>query len=102
VPRVQEVTADDVRQALLEPIETIVAAVRQAFDTLSPELVSDIADGGLTLTGGGALLHGLVSYMGDALGFPVRLAADPMTCVALGSGGALTEAALCQQVTMRL
>jgi rod shape-determining protein MreB len=101
-PRLQEVTAHDIRQVLLEPVDTMLAAIRQAFDTLSPELVADIADGGLTLTGGGALLHGLGPYMSDALGFPVRLATEPMACVALGAGGALTETALCQQVTMHL
>jgi rod shape-determining protein MreB len=101
-PRIQEVTAHDISQALRDPVEAILAAIRQAFDTLSPELVADIADGGLTLTGGGALLHGLVPYMSDALGLPVRLAAAPMACVALGSAGALTETALRRQVTMRL
>jgi rod shape-determining protein MreB len=101
-PRAHEIVSDDVRAALLDPIDAIIASVREAFDTTPPELVSDIIDSGLTLTGGGGLLHGLVPYIHEALGLPVRLAPDPMACVALGAGQALGHSDLRQQVAMCL
>jgi rod shape-determining protein MreB len=101
-PQARDVNADDVRIALLDPLETIIVSIQEAFETTPPELVADIIDTGLTLTGGGALLQGLVPYMRGALGLPVHLASNPMTCVALGAGCVLEKADLRQQVAMRL
>jgi rod shape-determining protein MreB len=100
-PRTQEIFSDDVRAALLDPIETIIVSIQEAFETTPPELVADIAENGLTLTGGGALLDGLVPYLRGELGFPVHLAAEPMACIALGAGYALEETGLRQQLTIR-
>jgi rod shape-determining protein MreB len=102
LPRRQQVTADAVYEVLLEPVDAMLSAIRHTFDTLSPELATDIAESGITLTGGGALLHGLVPYMRRALEVPVHLAPEPMACVARGSGGALSEVALSRQVMVPL
>lgn len=101
-PRADCVVSDDIRSVLLDPIEAIMMSIQEAFEGIPPELVVDIIDSGLTLTGGGALLQGLVPYMCEGLGLPVHLASDPMTCVVLGAGHVLAHPDLRQQVTMRL
>ena len=75
--------------ALSEPVGQIVDAVKMALEATPPELASDIADKGIMLTGGGALLRGLDAEIRDHTGLPVTVADDPLSCVALGCGKVL-------------
>lgn len=89
IPVSFEVTNTEIRKALQEPLATIVAAVRTALEQTPPELASDIAENGLVLTGGGALLEGLDKLINQETNLPIRIADDPLTCVARGGGAAL-------------
>ena len=89
IPVSFEVTNTEIRSALQEPLATIVAAVRTALEQTPPELASDIAENGLVLTGGGALLEGLDKLIHQETNLPIRIADDPLTCVARGGGVAL-------------
>ncbi|MEV0260806.1 rod shape-determining protein [Streptomyces sp. NPDC050617] len=86
LPKTLELTADEVRHALVEPVDTIVAAVRQTLDETPPELAGDIMDRGIVLTGGGALLRGLDVRLSKELDIPVLVADEPLDCVAVGTG----------------
>ncbi|MFD3870777.1 rod shape-determining protein [Streptomyces sp. NPDC058623] len=86
MPKTLELTAQDVRAALDEPIEAIIAAVRTTLEECPPELSGDVMEHGIVLTGGGALLPGLDPRIAAATGIPVFVADDPLDCVALGSG----------------
>ena len=85
VPRKAIVTSEEIRDALQEPVEAILACVKGVIERCDPELVADLADNGLVLTGGGALLSGLDKLMNEQLGVPVRIADDPLTTVARGT-----------------
>jgi rod shape-determining protein MreB len=78
-----------VLEALTEPLNAIVSAVKQALEQTPPELGSDIAEKGMVLTGGGALLRDLDRLLMEETGLPVIVADDPLTCVVRGSGMAL-------------
>ncbi|MFD5000499.1 rod shape-determining protein [Streptomyces buecherae] len=86
LPKTLELTADEVRHALSEPVEAIVSAVRQTLDETPPELAGDIMDRGIVLTGGGALLRGLDTRLSQELDIPVLVADEPLDCVAVGTG----------------
>lgn len=85
IPRKATITSEEVREALREPLETILNCVKNAIEHCDPELVADLSDTGLVLTGGGALLRGLDLLMREQLGIPVRVADDPLTTVARGT-----------------
>ncbi|KAA0443099.1 MAG: rod shape-determining protein [Candidatus Thioglobus sp.] len=89
IPVSFEVTNTEIRSALQEPMATIVSSIRVALEQTPPELSSDIAENGLVLTGGGALLDGLDKLISKETNLPVRIADDPLTCVARGGGIAL-------------
>jgi rod shape-determining protein MreB len=89
VPREVRVTEKQGAEALNEPASQIVEAVKVALEATPPELASDIADKGIMLTGGGALLRGMDTWISDATGLPVTVADDPLSCVALGCGKVL-------------
>jgi rod shape-determining protein MreB len=91
LPKAIKITSDEVRKALDEPISQIIAAVRDTLDRTPPELAGDLMERGMTLAGGGALLHGMAERMSDECQMPARLAESPLTCVAIGSGQALEE-----------
>ena len=78
-------------QALTEPLNTIVGAVKSALEQTPPELGADIAEKGMVLTGGGALLRDLDRLLVEETGLPVIVAEDPLTCVVRGCGRALEE-----------
>lgn len=86
-----EITEAQVADALRESVAQIVGAVRHALEQTPPELAADIIDEGITLTGGGALLSRLDEALHDATGLPVKVADDPLTCVARGAGLALED-----------
>jgi len=99
LPKTLTLTSQEVREALLEPIATIVDAVRVALERCPPELSADLVDRGLVLAGGGALLRGLDRLLADETGLPVHIAEDPLSAVAEGAGRALSEIKFLRQVT---
>jgi rod shape-determining protein MreB and related proteins len=84
LPRKATVTSEEVRQALGEPLEKIVEALRQTLDQCPPEMAADLVEGGLVLCGGGALLRRLDRFLNEHTGLPVRLAPEPTTAVVEG------------------
>jgi rod shape-determining protein MreB len=89
VPREVRISEKQVADAVAEPVAQIVEAVKVALEATPPELAADIADKGIMLTGGGALLRGLDLEIRDHTGLPVTVADDPLSCVALGCGKVL-------------
>jgi rod shape-determining protein MreB len=89
IPVSFEITNTEILGALQEPLKTILSSVRTALEKTPPELSSDIAENGLVLTGGGALLDGFDKLINQETNLPVRVADDPLTCVARGGGVAL-------------
>ena len=85
IPRKAVVTSEEIREALREPVTAILNCVKHCIEQCKPELVGDIVDHGMVLTGGGALLRGLDQLMNEQLGIPVRVADDPLTTVARGT-----------------
>jgi rod shape-determining protein MreB len=100
VPKTQEINSDEMREALTEPINAIVEAVRNALERTPPELAADIVDKGIVLAGGGALLRNLDLLLREETGLPVVIAEDPLSCVVLGSGRVLDELELLRQVAV--
>lgn len=86
LPKTIEVTSEETEDALREPTSQIVEAVHSVLEKTPPELAADVADRGIILTGGGALLRGLEELMEDRTGINTMTAEDPMTCVAVGTG----------------
>ena len=89
VPRSFTISSNEILEALTEPLNSIVSAVKSALEQTPPELGADIADKGMVLTGGGALLRDMDRLLMEETGLPVILADDPLTCVVRGSGRAL-------------
>jgi rod shape-determining protein MreB len=89
VPRSFTLNSDEILEALQEPLNLIVHAVKSALEQSPPELASDIAESGIVLTGGGALLRDIDRLISRETGLPVIIAEDPLTCVARGGGKAL-------------
>ena len=85
VPRKAVITSEEVREALQEPLERIVDCIRGTIENCQPELVADLADTGLVLAGGGALLRGIDRLLNQRLGIPVRVAESPRTTVTRGA-----------------
>jgi rod shape-determining protein MreB len=89
IPKTIKISSVQIREALSEPVESIVEAVRQALEQTPPELASDILDRGIIVTGGGALLKGLDKRLRHETNLAVIVADDPLTCVARGTGKVL-------------
>ena len=85
LPRKTEVTSEEIREALQEPIRAIVDAVKRTLERAAPELAADLVDNGICLVGGGALLRGLDIVLNRDTGLDVTIAEDPLTCVARGT-----------------
>lgn len=91
VPKSINLSSVQIREALTEPIESIVEAVRHALEQTPPELASDILERGIVLTGGGALLRGMDKRLREETNLPVYTADDPLTCVVRGTGKVLED-----------
>ena len=89
LPRTMTVTSDEIRQAVLEPVRAIVDLVKRTLEETPPELAADLVDRGLVVAGGGSLLRGITELIHKETDIPVRRAADPLRCVALGTGKCL-------------
>ena len=89
VPRSFTLNSDEILESLQDPLSSIVQAVKSALEQSPPELAADIAESGIVLTGGGALLRDLDRLISEETGLPVIVAEDPLTCVARGGGMAM-------------
>src|SRR6201987_3236672 len=98
LPKTLTIPSQEVREALLEPISTIVESVRVTLERCPPELSADLVDRGLVLAGGGALLRGLDRLLTEETGLPVHVAEDPLSAVAEGTGKCLIELKFLRQV----
>ena len=91
LPRRATLTSEEIREALSDPLEAIVEAIKRTLDQISPDLASDLVDHGLVLCGGASLLRGIDRYLAEQTGLPVRVAADPQTAVVLGMSVCLED-----------
>jgi rod shape-determining protein MreB len=98
IPKTLEVSSEEIREALSEPINAIVDAVRIALERTPPELASDIVDKGIVLLGGGALLRNLDVLLREETGLPVMRSDDPLSAVALGAGKVLDDDTLLREI----
>ncbi len=98
LPKTITITSQEVREALVEPLNTIVDAVRVTLERCPPELSADLVDRGIMLAGGGALLRGLDKLLQEETGLPVHIADDPLSAVGEGTGKVLNELAFLQKV----
>ena len=89
MPRSFTISSNEVLEALTEPLNSIVSSVKTALEDTPPELGADIAERGMMLTGGGALLRDLDRLLAEETGLPVLVAEEPLTCVVRGCGMAL-------------
>jgi len=101
VPKTLPTTDEEIREALAEPVATIVEAVKSALERTPPELSADIMDKGIVLSGGGALLRGLDQRLRNETGLPVVIAEDPLSSVVLGTGKVLEDINLLRKVSIR-
>ena len=100
VPKIVEISDEEIREALMEPVRQIVESVRIALERTPPELASDIVGKGIVLAGGGALLRNLDVLLREETGLPVTIVNDPLTAVVIGAGKALDELSLLRDVTV--
>jgi rod shape-determining protein MreB len=98
IPKIITINSDEVRQAIQEQIDAIVAAVKTALEQTPPELAADIVDRGIYLTGGGALLKNLDILLHQETGLPIKIADDPLSTVVMGSGRALDNLNILKEV----
>ncbi|MEM6911888.1 MAG: rod shape-determining protein [Verrucomicrobiota bacterium] len=98
LPKTINITSQEIREAMLDPLNTIVDAVRTALERCPPELSADLVDRGLMLAGGGALLRGLDQLLREETGLPVHVAEDPLSAVAEGAGKVLHELSFLKKV----
>jgi rod shape-determining protein MreB len=100
IPKTMIITDEEVRDAIWEPISTIVETVKIALERTPPELAADIVDRGIVLAGGGALLRGLDTLLREETGLPVSIAEDPLSAVVLGTGRVLDHIDLLKKVSI--
>jgi rod shape-determining protein MreB len=101
VPKELTISDEEIREALTEPVNVIVEAVRMALERTPPELSADIMDKGIVLSGGGALLRALDQRLRHETGLPVVQAEDPLACVVLGTGKVMENIELLRRVSIR-
>jgi rod shape-determining protein MreB len=85
LPRKTVISSEEVREALKEPVGSIIDCVTRTLEKAEPELAADLVDNGITLAGGAALLRGMDTVLSNATGLDVKLADDPLSCVARGT-----------------
>ena len=98
LPKTIVVSAEEIRKAIEEPVNSIIDAVKATLDKCPPELSGDIMDRGIVITGGGALLNGMADRLRHETGMPIHLTDRPLDSVALGSGKCVEEFEALQQV----
>ncbi len=100
IPKTMEIESEEVREAISEPVNTIVETVRIALEKTPPELAADIVDKGIVLAGGGALIKNLDILLREETGLPISIADNPLCSVVLGSGKALDQIDVLSNVAM--
>jgi rod shape-determining protein MreB len=100
IPKTLEISSEEVMQAIAEPVNAILNAVKIALERTPPELASDIVDRGIVLAGGGALLKNLDKLLREETGLPIIIAESPLTAVVLGAGKALEELDLLREIAL--
>ena len=100
IPATITIEAGEIREALNEPINALIEAIKLVLETTPPELAADMVDKGIVLAGGGALLKNLDVVLREETKLPMTIAEDPLTCVVKGAGKALTELKLLRDVTI--
>ena len=101
VPKTLLVNSDEIREALQEPVNAIVDAVRSVLERTPPELSADIVDKGIVLSGGGAQLKNLDVLLREETGLPVMVCENPQLAVVLGTGKVLDELSLLREIALR-
>lgn len=102
IPKIVEITSEEIMEAMSEPVSVIIDAVRDALENAPPELAADIVDRGIVLAGGGALLRNLDVLLREETGLPITIADDPLSAVVRGAGKALDELNILKEVTVQL
>ena len=97
LPATIEITQEEIKEALSESINKIIKATKKVLEETPPELASDIVEKGIILTGGGALLQGLVEVLEEELTVPILIAETPLTCVVEGTGILLNNIKLLEE-----
>ena len=98
LPRTIQISSEEIREALAEPVNTIVDAVKNCLERTPPELAADIMDAGIVMAGGGSQLQGLDTLLHAETGLPVRLADNPETAIVLGTGKVLESLELLSRI----
>lgn len=93
-----ELTSEDIREAMREPLKEIADALKYVLENMAPDLAGDIVENGIVLTGGGALIRGLDKFLSDIVKLPVYVADEPLLAVARGTGKTLEEISLLRQL----
>jgi rod shape-determining protein MreB len=86
MPRKVTITSEEIREAMKEPFDAIIHAIKECLEETPPELAADLTERGITMAGGGSLIRGIDSAIRKEIDVPVRLSEDPLTCVARGTG----------------
>ncbi len=100
LPQTVDLTAEEIREAMSEPVSNILDAIRVSLERTPPELASDIMDRGIVLTGGGAMLTGFEDLVTEETGMPVYLSEEPLLCVVRGTGKVLDELDVLKRILM--
>jgi rod shape-determining protein MreB len=98
IPKILTIDSDEVRKAISDQLDTIVGTVRIALEQTPPELAADIVDKGIVMTGGGALLKNVETLLREETKVPITITEDPLSTVAVGSGKALDNISVLQEV----
>jgi rod shape-determining protein MreB and related proteins len=101
IPRAIKIRSEEIREALREPVNAIVVAVKRALEQTPPELAADIVDTGIVMTGGGSLLKGLDALLREETNLSIRVAENPRECIVLGAGKVLESPERHEKVLMQ-
>jgi rod shape-determining protein MreB len=100
LPKMVKITSEEVREAMAEPVQYIIEAVRVTLERTPPELCADLIDRGIVMAGGSSLIRGLDKLISEETGLPVHIAENPLTAVAIGTGKILSELHYLKRVTV--
>jgi len=98
IPKTITINSKEIQEAIKEPVDLILQAIKQVLEETPPELAADIVDRGIVLSGGGALLRNLDKLIAKETGLEVKVTENPLFCVALGAGKALDEIDIFKEV----
>ncbi len=101
LPKTLTVRSEEIREALMQPVNTIIEVVRTSLERCPPELAADLVDRGIVIAGGGALMRGLDKLLAEETGLPIHVADDPLSAVALGAGKVLDELKFLEKIQVR-